>query len=189
MVQTPIKSLTLEEFLALPETEPSCEYINGQIDQKPMPKGKHSRLQRKVTERINRVLEDEGTAEAFPELRCTFGGRSIVPDVAIFCQERIPTDDQGEIANTFSIAPDWTIEILSPNQSTTRVIDNILHCLRNGCKMGWLVDPAERSVTTYPKDQQPIHFSAADDRLPVPDFAMGVDLTVGQLFACLQVQR
>jgi len=31
------KTLTLEEFLKLPETKPASEYIGGQIIQKPMP--------------------------------------------------------------------------------------------------------------------------------------------------------
>ncbi len=39
------KLLTLDEFLKLPETKPASEYINGEIIPKPMPKGKHSRLQ------------------------------------------------------------------------------------------------------------------------------------------------
>ena len=45
MVQTPAKSLTLEEFLQLPETDPTSEYINGRIIQKPMPQGEHSAIQ------------------------------------------------------------------------------------------------------------------------------------------------
>ena len=44
MVQSPLKSLTLEEFLELPETKPASEYIDGAIRQKPMPQGKHSIL-------------------------------------------------------------------------------------------------------------------------------------------------
>ena len=31
------KNLSIEEFLALPETKPASEYIEGQIYQKPMP--------------------------------------------------------------------------------------------------------------------------------------------------------
>ncbi len=49
MVQTPAKSLTLEEFLALPETKPASEYFDGRISQKPMPQGKHSTVQRDLT--------------------------------------------------------------------------------------------------------------------------------------------
>ena len=33
MVQTRLKSLTLEEFLQLPETKPASEYIDNQIIQ------------------------------------------------------------------------------------------------------------------------------------------------------------
>lgn len=44
MVNSPTKPLTLEEFLKLPETKPSSEYINGKIIQKPMPQGQHSIL-------------------------------------------------------------------------------------------------------------------------------------------------
>jgi len=44
MVQTPVKTLTLTEFLELPETKPACEFIDGMIIQKPMPQGKHSTI-------------------------------------------------------------------------------------------------------------------------------------------------
>jgi Uma2 family endonuclease len=98
MLQTPKKTITLEEFLKLPETKPASEYINGQIIQKPMPQGKHSKLQGKLVTTINKVVETQRIALAFPELRCTFGGRSIVPDVAVFAWERIPVDENGDIA-------------------------------------------------------------------------------------------
>lgn len=44
MVQALLKTLTLEEFLKQAETKPASEYIDGQIIQKPMPQGKHSRI-------------------------------------------------------------------------------------------------------------------------------------------------
>ncbi len=50
--------LTLEEFLKLPETKPASQYINGEIIQKPMPKGRHSRLQGKLCAVINEVTEN-----------------------------------------------------------------------------------------------------------------------------------
>lgn len=84
MVQTQAQSLTLEDFLKLPETKPASEYINGQIVQKPISQGKHSKLQGKIVTNINKLTESQKNALAFPELRCTFGGRSIVPDVAVF---------------------------------------------------------------------------------------------------------
>lgn len=128
MVQVPEKTITLEEFLALPETKPASEYINGQVIQKPMPQGKHSKLQGKLVTAINQVVEDKKVALSFPELRCTFGDRSIVPDVAVFAWSQILVDENGDIANVFPIYPDWTIEILSPDQSSIKVMGRILHC-------------------------------------------------------------
>ena len=116
MVQAPKKAIALEDFLCLPETKPASEYIDGQIIQKTMPKGKHSTLQIEFATVINTATKPKRIARAFPELRCTFDGSSIVPDIAVFMWERIPTDENGELANVFPLAPDWTIEILSPNQ-------------------------------------------------------------------------
>ena len=45
MVTAIKKKLTLAEFLAISETQPAQEFINGEITCKPMPQGEHSRLQ------------------------------------------------------------------------------------------------------------------------------------------------
>ncbi|MEY2856701.1 MAG: hypothetical protein RLZZ74_1011 [Cyanobacteriota bacterium] len=182
MVQTTAKSLTLGEFLAIPETKPASEYINGKIIQKPMPKGKHSTIQGELIIALNGSLKPSRTARAFPELRCTFGERSTVPDVVVFTWDRIPRDDDGAIADSFQAAPDWTIEILSPDQSHTRVTRNILHCLDHGTQLGWLIDPSEQSVFAYYPRQQPAFFEDVNAVLPVPDFAQSFQLTLGELF-------
>jgi Uma2 family endonuclease len=187
MVQVPEKLITLEEFLKLPETKPASEYSDGQIIQKPMPQGKHSKLQGKLVSTINRVTEERKIALAFPELRCTFGGRSLVPDVAVFAWERIPVDENGEIANVFPICPDWTIEILSPEQSQTRVTRNILHCLKYGSQMGWLIDPEERSLFVYPLAQQPECFQETHAIVPVPNLVADLRLTISDIFSWLKM--
>jgi Uma2 family endonuclease len=138
--------MTLEEFLKLPETKPASEYIDGEIIQKPMPQGEHSVIQGELTSVANAVIKPQKVARAFPELRCIFGDRAIVPDVTVFTWERIPRKENGGVANLFAIAPDWTIEILSPDQSQTKITKNILHCLKHGTQMGWLIDPEEQSV-------------------------------------------
>ncbi len=186
MVQVPEKTLT-EEFLKLPETKPASEYIDGRIIQKPTPQGKHSILQGELITAINLVVEDQKIALAFPELRCTFGGRSIVPDVSVFAWDRIPVDGNGDIANVFPICPDWTIEILSPDQSPTKVTGNILHCLKHGCQMGWLIDPDERSILIYPAGQQPEFLQESCESLPVPNLVTDLKVTIGNIFNWLKL--
>ncbi len=185
MVTTQSKPITLEEFLELPETKPASEYIDGKIIQKPMPKGKHSTIQTELSTAINIALKPQKIARACSELRCTFGGRSTVPDVTVFTLDRIPRDDNGEISDLFQAAPDWTIEILSPDQNQTKLTKNMLHCLDNGTKLAWLIDPGEQSVLVYFPKQQPAFFETATDVLPVPDFAQAFQLTLGELFGWL----
>lgn len=187
MVQIPEKTITLEAFLKQPETKPASEYINKQIIQKPMPQGKHSILQGELVNTINAVVKKQRIAYAFPELRCTFGGQSIVPDVTVFAWERIPVDDNGDIANVFSISPDWTIEILSPDQSSTQVTGKILHCLNYGTQMGWLIDPKARSLIIFPQGQQPQLFEEHEARLPVLDLVADLNLSVGDVFSWLKL--
>jgi len=108
-----------------------------------------------LTAIVNAVTKPQHIAWAFPELRCTFGGRSIVPDIAGFIWERIPTNPDGTIANVFDSHPDWIVEILSPDRSSTKVTRKILHSLKQGSQLGWLIDPAERSVLVYPPNSNP----------------------------------
>jgi Uma2 family endonuclease len=186
MVQTPIRHMTLAEFLALPDTKPASEYIDGEISQKPMPQGKHSILQIELGMEINQSLRRTGIATAFSELRCTFGDRSIVPDLVVIEDARIPTDENGDIENIFSIPPDWTIEILSPEQSTNKVLKNINHCLAHGTQMGWLIDPADRSVFVIGIDRTFQIIDRPDMILPVPAFATSIQLTVERLFSWIK---
>lgn len=176
--------LTLEAFLKLPETKPAAEFIEGRIEQKPMPQGKHSRLQLKFCDAVNDVAEAAQLAMALPELRCTFGNRSIVPDAAVFTWGRLPFDAAGEVANGFNQPPDWAVEILSPDQKTTKVIRNILHCLNYGAQLGWLIDPEDRVILVFRPAQLPIELTE-DQVLPVLP-GLELSLTVNDVFGWLK---
>jgi Uma2 family endonuclease len=182
-IQSPVQP-SLADFLNLPETKPASEYVDGQIYQKPMPKGKHSRLQTRFSAQINQVAEPQRLACAFTELRCTFGGRSLVPDISVFSWQRIPLDANGEIENTFSIAPDGVIEILSPDQSSIRVIDNILFCLNHGTELGWCIAPEDYSIMVFRPGQQPRVYQG-EDPIPVASQLNSWSLSVAEIFSGL----
>jgi Uma2 family endonuclease len=182
-------TLSLEEFLKLPETKPASEFIDGRIYQKSMPPGKHSLLQTLFTPAINQRVVSKRIAHAFTELRCTFEGRSIVPDIAVFEWNRIPINEIGEVENVFPIYPDWKIEILSPDQYPTRVINNILFCLNHGTRLGWLIDPEEKTVIIFQPSQQPVAIEERSDLLLVPDFLGDWQLTLGELLGWLSFAK
>jgi len=76
------KTLTLEEFLKLPETKPASEYIGGQIIQKPMP---GSQVAQSYCCTVNKVVR-----AAVPYQNSMNLWRAIVPDIVVFAWERIP---------------------------------------------------------------------------------------------------
>jgi Uma2 family endonuclease len=146
----------LTEFLSLPniEASPAWELINGCAIQKPMPTLFHSRLQRNLVNYIN--LHSE-TLEAVQEWRCIVPPFSPVPDISVVVRSRLPEED-----GPLNGAPDWLIEIRSPDQSTIDLQNKILHCLNNGTQLAWLIDITRQQIWVWQGDDLPNIFSGAD---------------------------
>lgn len=176
-----ISKPTLAEFLKLAAIEPEREYLAGEISQKPMPQGEHSVLQANLVTEINKIGKSQKIVCAFPELRCTFAGSSIVPDIAVFEWQSIPLQPNGRISNRFEIPPDWIIEILSPEQRANRVIRKISFCLGQGTKLGWLIDPEDESVVMFKPNSTPI-VKAGNDILLVLEVLKNWQLSAAELF-------
>lgn len=182
------KPLTLEEFLQQDyiDESPAYEYINHQIVRKPMPKTHHSRIQLKLASLIESALEKDGKALTFTELRCNFSQRSIVPDIVIVDADKIPLREDGELDNNaIFFAPLWAIEILSPNQNPTKVIDNILFCLERGTQLGWLIDTEEKMIMVF-EGEKPLKIYREDEKLPTIN-NINLELTSNQIFSWLKL--
>lgn len=78
------------------------------------------------------------------------------------------------------------IEILSPDQKATRVTRNLLHYLRHGCQLGWLIDPAERVVLVFRPEQLPDEMMREDILPSLPGVTL--NLTVERLFSWLKAR-
>lgn len=136
-------TVSLQEFLQSPQIEesPAWEFLEGCMTQKPMPTFYHSLLQKKLITLIDNAGSDY---EAFPELRCVLPEQSVVPDIVVLHRSSLPKGN-----GVVNGAPDWLIEILSPDQSTTKLIAKIQLCLTVGCRLAWLVDPYEKIVLVF----------------------------------------
>lgn len=60
----------------------------------------------------------EGRYLTLPELRCTFGSRSVVPDIVVVSLEKITLNDRGEPEDNFTqlLTPHKEIEIYRGHQ-------------------------------------------------------------------------
>ncbi|MBL1208185.1 Uma2 family endonuclease [Geminocystis sp. GBBB08] len=191
MTITAIKNtvLTLEEFLQQDyiEESPAYEYIDNDIIKKPMPKIHHSRIQIKLASLIESIVETEKIVVVFTELRCNFGSRSIVPDIVVVSLDKIPLNEDNELENnSIFFPPDWTIEILSPNQKQTKVIDNILYCLEYGTSLGWLIDTDEKIIMVF-EPEKPLKIYRDQEILPILKNT-NLQLTPHKIFSWLKLK-
>ncbi len=154
MPSTSTRSLT--EFLTQPniEASPAWEFINGTARQKIMPTLYHSRLQRNL---VNWVNQNTDRYEAIQELRCIMPPISPVPDIVVIEIDRLPQSD-----GPFEGAPDWVIEIRSPDQSMLDLQNKILHCLTNGTQLAWLIDIQRAQIWVWPADELPLVYAGTD---------------------------
>lgn len=177
---TATRTRTLEAFLRLPESKPYREYICGEVIRKPMPTRRHSVLQRFLLVVLHQFLGQTGLGEVFPEIRCIFGPtggeRALVPDLVVITTEHL-TDDEYHLR-----PPDIAIEILSPRQSRTRLLDRTTFYLQNGVRLVWVIDPRTRTVAVLSPDAESRTLSereTIDGGAVLPGFS----LAVADLFA------
>jgi Uma2 family endonuclease len=179
---TSTKRMTLEEFLALPETEPPSELIDGEVLQKTMPTLLHSLVSGLLYVMLVNYLRLTKEGIAAIELRHAQRdeSRSYLPDIAVTL--RGPRSREEIERGPVERVPDIAIEVLSPDDRPGRIAEKVTFYLRAGALLVWVVDPVERTLDAYRRDRPSTHYAPPDivDALPVlREFAL--DLT--ELFA------
>lgn len=142
--------MTLDEFLALPETEPASEFICGEVIQKPMPTYFHGLLQMALGALFITYFARTGEGEVVSETRNAHRPeqRSYVPDVSVYLRVHVPTDStrrRGPVERH----PDIAIEILSPDDRPGRVAEKLAFYLRVGVPLVWIVNPDDRTLDAH----------------------------------------
>jgi Uma2 family endonuclease len=180
-------AISLEEFLRLPEIDehPYLEYIDGRIEAKVSPQKKHGALEKQLMINIDGYSEPRQLGTTFPELRCTFAGRSIVPDVVFLLDEHIETDERGHFLNPTSRPPDIHIEIVSPDQGVGKCREKLVFSARHGCRLGWLIDPERETVHVF-RPGRPAKRLPANGVLDGTPVLPGFRLPVAELFSWLK---
>ena len=144
------QKLTLDQFLALPETKPGSEYIDGKVVQKPMPSTAHIFVQHLLSLVLGTFLRDHPLGIAGPEWRCVFGPpgaeRARLPDFAFVAWAHLGADAWD---GPHWGPPDLAVEVLSPDDRPGDVAEKIVFYLLNGVRLVWLIDPGQRTVQVF----------------------------------------
>jgi Uma2 family endonuclease len=181
-------ALTLEEFLALPETEPASEYIDGEVVQKVAPSWYHASLVHELGRLIgNYVVEHPGEGRVVTELRHVARGaaRVYLPDIGVLRMRNVPRDRKQRSRGPVEVPPDFAIEVLSPGDYPGRVLEKADFYMRSGTELLWIVDPELESVTVYRPGEAPaVH--RAPHSLDATPVLPGLAIDLARLFAVLR---
>ena len=101
------------------------------------------------------------------------------PDVSFVRKERIPAD--GLPKGFFPGAPDLAVEVISPSDSYTEVVEKVAQLLEAGTQLVVLIDPRTRTVELHHRSGEISRFAEADT-LTLGDVLPGFGYPIAELF-------
>jgi len=172
-----IKTVTIEEYLSNPAYE-HCEYIDGEVVELNVGTGQHGRIQAWCVSRLIDYLSRNPVGSAYVELHCRLriSGRDRyrLPDICVVIGPPV----EGYLER----APDLCIEIRSPQDSVSDQIGKFGDYFANGCKLGWLILPDEKSVLVLTPGAAAPRVARAGDILDGGDLLPDLQVPIDALF-------
>ena len=177
---TPTRLMTLDEFLALPETKPYTELIDGVPCQKPVGKMRHSRAQWLLPRLLDRHPATSA-GSPWPELgfkfRRTAAGNLRVPDVSYYLPGNIDPDSKEDYPE---VAPDLAAEVRSEGQGLPGLRARLAFLREQGTRCTLLIDPEARTVEVHDGGR---NWTASEHDEVVLEQLNGFSFRVDELFS------
>lgn len=173
---TPEKvSMTLAEFLE--NDIEGYEYVKGELVPMSPATRAHSKISVKVIRYLDRYVDENQLGEVHVEATFRVGERGLKPDVAFVSSTRLDGDEN----KGFPVPPDLAIEVISPTDVQSRVVDKAFAYLNAGTCLVWIFDPHSQTVTVY-RSERDIALLTYEDTLTGEDVVPGFTCPVSQLF-------
>jgi len=137
--------IPVEEYLRT-TSDPDCEYVDGVIEERPVGEYDHATWQA-ILVTFFTARQDEWGIKARPELRVQVApNRFRVPDVCLLSR----TAPREQIVTH---APLAVFEILSPEDTMTRMLEKLGDYERMGIAAIWLIEPTKQLFYRYGQGQ------------------------------------
>lgn len=181
---TVTRPITAEELLALPDDGKRRELVRGELRELTPAGSEHGYLALRIASRLERFVDENNlgrtyTAETGFKV-ATDPDTVRAPDAAFVSRERV--EAAGRIAGYFPGAPDLAVEVVSPNDRHSDVVEKSLSWLASGCRMVVVADPERKVVTVY-RSRKDIRIITEGEALDGADVVSGWKLPVSEIFA------
>ena len=178
--------LTVADVSALREDLPSgkvkYELYEGRLAIMPPPGGEHSKSQARVVAILIAQGEQRGYGEAFSEVGVILRVNPdtlVGPDAAFITNASLPAKYSKE--GYLLTIPELVVEVRSKNDTKLEIQDKIADYHKAGVRIVWLLEPAKKTVTIYPRVGKP-RTLGAHATLTANSVIPGFRVTVGELF-------
>jgi Uma2 family endonuclease len=175
MVRSSDQSLTLEEFLALPEGDMTYEFVNGEAvpkykDDEMSPKFFHGSTTGALFILLSAWAQAKGRVVIEWSIKLTRNQQDWipVPDLTYISYHRLPAD--WLLDEACPVIPELVIEVISPGQTFGDIAAKATDYLKAGVSRVWVVDTKARTITVFAPSDLPITYRTeqviTDDLLP-----------------------
>lgn len=188
--------LTADEFMSIAgRREARFELVRGAVRSMSPTSGKHGVVGANLLERLSPFVRARRLGRALPDnvgfllpLPLDLQRRSAdgeprdtvrSPDVAFIRRDRIPP--AGFEDGWVPLAPDFAVEVLSPDETTSDTNEKLDDYRAAGTLLLWVVDPRKRLVAVYAADG-PTRWFRSGDTLDCGDVIPGFTIAVDDLF-------
>lgn len=172
--------MTVEEFRSLPEDSGPVyhELRHGEIVPVTRPKYKHYTIQRRIRQLLEQFAPPDGVVDTEFAFRALDEYELRVADVAYLCAQRVRSINPEDNPRG---APDIVIEVLSPSNTASEMLDKEKLCLENGASEFWVVDAERRQVKISTPGGHTIAYQSGQE-IPLRLFG-DASIAVDQIFS------
>jgi Uma2 family endonuclease len=161
------KIYTIADILALPEGE-RAELIDGKIYYMASPSEMHQRILGELFWLTKNYIKDKGgPCRVYPAPFAVFLNDDrdyLEPDIVVVCDpDKLKTDGCHG-------APDWVLEIVSPNSASHDYMRKSVAYSEAGVREYWIVDPHKKTTNVY---------SFSDEVYTPTQYSFGEQVKVG----------
>jgi Uma2 family endonuclease len=168
--------MTFAEFERLPDSrEGRQELRHGELATVPPAKLLHYDTQRRLRRLLEAVMGSGWEIDIEMAFRPTVDHECWIADVAAVEAGRYAS---GRVEGYIQGSPEFVIEVLSPSNTATEMLDRRDVCLNNGARESWVVDPARGTVDVFTPGHDVSY--RAGQQIPL---AIGGSLAVDAVFA------
>jgi len=175
--------LTAKELFTMPQDDQKTELIKGEFNKMPPTGGRHGIIASRLDRYIGTFVEEHSLGHVCAAetgfILSKDSDTVRAPDVSFISKDKIPVDGVPE--EYWELAPDLAVEVLSPSDRASKVLEKVAEYLEAGTKMVWIVDPNTKTVTIY-RSFEDIQILTEEDEVDGSDIVPGFQYPLSRIF-------